>query len=117
MCSDEVLLHGNALYHYVWYTNNLPRFSVVADGADPSPQHVMISYQWDVQGVVIQVRDKLRTLGFKVWLDIDKMGGSTLESMAAAVENAAVVLICVTQKYKDSPNCRSGESPPAFLVM
>jgi len=41
-------------------------------------------------------------------MDIDEMGGSTLESMAKAVENASVVLVCVSQKYKESPNCRSG---------
>ncbi|KAJ7380772.1 hypothetical protein OS493_007150 [Desmophyllum pertusum] len=40
-------------------------------------------------------------------MDIDEMGGSTLESMASAVENASVVLVCVSQKYKESPNCRS----------
>ena len=28
--------------------------------------------------------------------------------MSLAVEGAAVVLICMSQKYKDSPSCRSG---------
>jgi len=28
--------------------------------------------------------------------------------MARAVQQAAVVLICFTEKYKDSPNCRTG---------
>ena len=28
--------------------------------------------------------------------------------MALAVEKAAVVLVCMSQKYKDSPNCRTG---------
>ena len=74
-----------------------------------STQHIMVSYQWDVQDVVIQIRDKLQAVGFKVWMDVDEMGGSTLESMAKAVEDAAVVLICVSHKYKDSPNCRSGK--------
>ena len=32
-----------------------------------------------------------------------------LEAMAEAVEKAAVVLVCLTQKYKESPNCRTGE--------
>ena len=31
-----------------------------------------------------------------------------LEAMAEAVENAAVVLVCLTQRYKESPNCRTG---------
>ncbi|XP_020626470.1 uncharacterized protein LOC110063812 isoform X2 [Orbicella faveolata] len=70
-------------------------------------KHVMISYQWDVQTLVIQLKNKLQADGYKVWMDIDEMGGSTLESMAKAVENASVVLVCVSQKYKESPNCRS----------
>ena len=74
----------------------------------PDAKHVMISYQWDVQKLVIQIKNKLQADGFKVWMDIDEMGGSTLESMAKAVENASVVLVCVSQKYKESPNCRSG---------
>ena len=74
-----------------------------------STQHIMVSYQWDVQDVVIQIRDKLQAVGFKVWMDVDEMGGSTLESMAKAVEGAALVLMCVSHKYKDSPNCRSGK--------
>ena len=69
----------------------------------------MISYQWDVQTLVIQLKNKLQADGYKVWMDIDEMGGSTLESMAKAVENASVVLVCVSQKYKESPNCRSGK--------
>ncbi len=35
------------------------------------------------------------------------VGGSTLESMAAAVEQSAVVLICFTEKYKLSASCRT----------
>jgi len=30
-----------------------------------------------------------------------------MESMATAVENAYVILICMTKKYKESPNCRA----------
>ena len=78
----------------------------------------MISYQWDVQKLVIQIKNKLQADGYKVWMDIDEMGGSTLESMARAVENASVVLVCVSQKYKESPNCRSGNSyQPYFWAL
>jgi len=28
--------------------------------------------------------------------------------MACAVEEASVVLLCFSEKYKDSPNCRTG---------
>ena len=33
--------------------------------------------------------------GYAIWIDIEKMGGSTLEGMAAAVEISAVVLVCM----------------------
>ena len=79
-------------------------------------KHVMISYQWDVQKLVIQIKNKLQADGFKVWMDIDEMGGSTLESMAKAVENASVILVCVSQKYKESPNCRSGNDENCFAT-
>ena len=69
--------------------------------------HVMISYQWDNQELLVEVKNKLQASGYRVWMDLEQMGGSTLEAMAKAVENAAVVLVCVSQRYKESPNCRS----------
>ena len=69
--------------------------------------HVMISYQWDAQQVLVEVKNKLQASGYRVWMDLEQMGGSTLEAMAKGVENAAVVLVCVSQRYKESPNCRS----------
>ena len=53
------------------------------------------------------VADLLQTDGYSVWLDVEQMGGSTLGAMADAVEKAAVVVICMSEKYKNSPNCRT----------
>nr|KAG5692930.1 hypothetical protein BaRGS_031434 [Batillaria attramentaria] len=78
-----------------------------------SSGHVMLSYQWANQALVKDIRDHLKQNGFKVWMDIDDMDESTLQAMADAVEGAAVVLTCVSQKYKDSPNCRA-EAEYAF---
>ena len=69
--------------------------------------HVMISYQWDSQEVLVEVKNRLQASGYRVWMDMEQMGGSTLETMAKAVENSSVVLICVSERYKESPNCRS----------
>ncbi|WAR05160.1 hypothetical protein MAR_020529 [Mya arenaria] len=80
--------------------------SLSADRA-PNQAHIMISYQWDSQPVMLHVKDRLREAGYKVWMDVEHMSGSTLEAMALAVEKASVVLICMSQKYKDSPNCRT----------
>ncbi|KAJ7372095.1 hypothetical protein OS493_020519 [Desmophyllum pertusum] len=76
-------------------------------GKEVSGHHVMISYQWDAQEVLVEVKNKLQASGYRVWMDLEQMGGSTLEAMAKAVENASVVLVCVSQRYKESPNCRS----------
>ena len=166
--------------------------------------HIMISYQWDVQPQVLKIRERLKQAGYNVWIDVEQMrkgkqwdeiyhlieagrlpkyqvcqylgvvlsmvqgtqlhvslslsitnemnicfssmlqrlhiwhffclkvnaipqcvllkelslqiclrhtfvvGGSTLEAMAKAVENASVVVPVLTDKYKNSPPCRQG---------
>nr|XP_039264112.1 uncharacterized protein LOC120339938 isoform X1 [Styela clava] len=69
-------------------------------------RHVMLSYQWDIQESVEKLYEYLVKEGFKVWMDIHRMKGSTLESMAEAVENASIIVMCVTEKYKESHNCK-----------
>ena len=69
--------------------------------------HVMISYQWDSQEVLVEVKNRLQASGYRVWMDLEQMKGSTLDAMAEAVENASVVLVCVSRRYKESQNCRS----------
>lgn len=85
------------------------RKSEVEDkSSDTAKGHVMISYQWNNQETLIQIKEHLRSNGFKVWMDIDDMAGSTLEAMAKAVEEADVVLLCFSKKYKNNDNCRAG---------
>ena len=69
-------------------------------------EHIFISYNWKHQDVCVKIRDFLKSIGYKVWIDIDEMTGSTLESMARAIEQAKVVLICFSDDYKASANCR-----------
>ena len=45
-------------------------------------------------------------------MDVDNMAGSTLQAMANAVEEADLVLVCFSQKYKNSQNCRAGKPRP-----
>eukprot|EP00026_Physarum_polycephalum_P004226 Phypoly_transcript_04243.p1 GENE.Phypoly_transcript_04243~~Phypoly_transcript_04243.p1 ORF type:complete len:466 (+),score=56.39 Phypoly_transcript_04243:731-2128(+) len=81
-----------------------PAQPTVVDTANK--KHVMISYNWDDQPIVIQIADAIKEHGYSVWLDIEKMAGSILGTMAQAIENAEIVVMCISQKYKDSPNCR-----------
>ncbi|XP_041471482.1 uncharacterized protein LOC121420981 [Lytechinus variegatus] len=76
-------------------------------GKQSLTNYVMLSYQWDVQREILAVNELLKANGFEVWIDVEQMGGSTLEAMAHAVENAAVVVLCFSEKYKDSPACRT----------
>ena len=78
-----------------------------SESMESTGNHVMISYQWDSQEVLFEVKNRLQASGHRVWMDMEQMGGSTLETMAKAVENSSVVLICVSERYKESPNCRS----------
>jgi hypothetical protein len=57
-------------------------------------------YQWDVQATVLRIATSMRDRGFNVWMDTEMMSGSTLDAMAAAVEDAHCVLICITERYK-----------------
>ncbi|XP_076083083.1 uncharacterized protein LOC143054087 isoform X1 [Mytilus galloprovincialis] len=78
-------------------------------------RHIMISYNWGHQPMVKQIRDNLRNSGIKVWMDVDDMQGSTLQAMAKAVEQADIVLVCYSFKYKNSDNCRA-EAEYAFQL-
>jgi hypothetical protein len=51
---------------------------------------------------MVKVRQRLEQLGYKVWMDVDNMSGSTLEAMALAVEGADAILVGVSRDYKNS---------------
>ena len=43
------------------------------DDEDADSPHIMISYQWGVQPMMLRVRDRLKEAGYKVWMDVDEM--------------------------------------------
>ena len=72
-----------------------------------SSEHIMLSYNHDSKDVIDQLCRRLRHEGYRLWIDVEHMHGSTLECMAHAVEQATCVIVCMTEKYKQSPNCQS----------
>lgn len=88
---------------------------VASSTSEAKKGHVMISYQWENQTLIQKIRDNLKENGVKCWMDIDDMHGSTVDTMAKAVEGADIVLICYSKKYKESPNCRA-EAEYAFQL-
>ncbi|XP_072019573.1 uncharacterized protein [Amphiura filiformis] len=81
--------------------------SVKAQAQSGLSGHVMISYQWDSQDRVVTIRDNLVQAGYKVWMDVHNIRGDIIDAMADAVEKSDVILMCMTERYKDSTNCRS----------
>ena len=69
-------------------------------------EHIMLSYNWDHQATIKRVNSALQARGYAVWIDIEKMQGSTVEVMADAVEDAAVMCYGISRAYKESANCR-----------
>ena len=69
----------------------------------PTPRqnkHVMLSYNWGVQPVVERVVRELQVRGYRTWFDLDDMTGNTVDAMSEAVDNAAVMLSCMSLACK-----------------
>ena len=63
-------------------------------------------YNWDHQAAIKRLNTALKARDYTVWIDIEKMQGSTVEVMSEAVEDAAVMCYGISQAYKESTNCR-----------
>lgn len=75
-------------------------------------KHIMISYCWANKPIAVEFSRVLRAMGYEIWRDeegsslVAPMGGDTDAAMAAAIDNSATLLVLVSEKYKDSVNCR-----------
>lgn len=69
---------------------------------------VFISYQWDSQGEVKKLRDRLGAKGYGCWMDVGQVGaGDQLyEEIDKGIRGCRVFLSCVTERYAQSRNCK-----------
>ena len=58
--------------------------------------HVFISYQWDSQETILKIADRLKTAGFKLWIDVDNM--SKNKSLIYLQRNIVVMNTFIRQK-------------------
>jgi hypothetical protein len=72
-----------------------------------SEKHVMISYNNASRETCLSVKAELEKRGCKIWMDVVDIHGRSLDSMARAVENSCCVLVCITEKCRQSINCQS----------
>lgn len=70
-------------------------------------KYIMISYQRESREICLAIKKELERSGKKVWIDVENIAGSSIDSMAKAIEEAECVLVCMSEFYKASPNCRS----------
>ncbi|XP_070542452.1 uncharacterized protein [Ptychodera flava] len=84
------------------------RLSVPVSPADTQKKgHIMLSYNWNNQEVVLKINKRLREEGYNTWIDVENMSGSILEAMAVAVQEASLILVCYCKSYQKSANCRT----------
>jgi len=60
----------------------------------PKTDHIMISYNKESREVCLKVKSELEKDGHRIWIDVEDIHGSSLESMALAIERSKCVLIC-----------------------
>jgi len=71
-------------------------------------RHIMISYNRSSKETCQKIYENLIERDYKVWMDLTDMAGDILESMARAVENSYIVLLCINQQYFESDYCKLG---------
>ncbi|CAF0809847.1 unnamed protein product [Adineta ricciae] len=75
-------------------------------GSQPQKRHIMISYNRSSRDTCERIYQGLVNKNYKVWMDLTDMADDILVSMARAVENSYIVLLCINQQYYESDYCR-----------
>lgn len=72
-------------------------------------KHIMFSYCWGDKETVLKIHQVIEEEGYPTWIDVKEMNkyANLLEGMAKAVEESFAILICFSEKYKNSQNCRT----------
>ncbi|CAF1016853.1 unnamed protein product [Adineta steineri] len=68
---------------------------------------IMISYSHSDKQICHRIHEQLVKDGFRVWIDREQMHGATMIAMAEAIENSNIILICMSDTYKQSVYCQS----------
>ena len=68
---------------------------------------IMISYNHKYKDYCKKLNEELKKLGYKTWIDLEKMSSNIIDGMANAVETSKVILVCYSTEYKESSNCRA----------
>ncbi|CAF1609717.1 unnamed protein product [Adineta ricciae] len=67
---------------------------------------IMISYSHSDDKLCHQILQRLEQEKFNIWIDFQKVHGNLTDTIAEAIENSEIVLICMSDAYKQSPVCK-----------
>ena len=77
------------------------------DPQSPEKYDLMISYSHSNKDLCHQIHQNLIQLKYRVWIDLENMHGSTFQSMAHGIEASEMILVCMSNPYKQSAYCQS----------
>ena len=107
---DEKLVYSSicrVIENIEWNLNTEHRQSnVINQSLNNQQQHIMISYHSSTLELCIKIKHELESMGYKVWMNLDKLSESSIESMKNAIEKSFCVLMCVNEKYRQSIYCQ-----------
>ncbi|CAF4046622.1 unnamed protein product [Adineta steineri] len=68
---------------------------------------IMISYSHKEKVLCKQLYDELTKNGYRVWIDFDQMHGNVMDAMAQAIDRSEIIIICMSEQYRQSNFCRA----------
>ena len=74
---------------------------------------IMISYAHKDKEICHRIHKALITDNIRVWIDLERMHGIMMQTMAEAIEQSRCILICMSDNYCVSPYCQA-EAQYAF---
>jgi hypothetical protein len=86
----------------LWLANNDENKLIKIEENDQI-SHIFISYYQESKESCLKIKTFLETLGYKCWINLNK---ESHEATVEAIELSWCFLICITQKYKESNECR-----------
>ncbi|XP_072019789.1 uncharacterized protein [Amphiura filiformis] len=71
---------------------------------------IVMSYQHESESKALYIKDKLEDRGYNVWMNEFPLRQRILEEKVGVIKQSLSMIVCVTEKYKESPSCRSEAS-------
>ncbi|CAF0834036.1 unnamed protein product [Adineta steineri] len=79
----------------------------ISQNTNQNTFHIMISYSHKEKVLCKQLYDELIKNGYRVWIDFDQMHGNVMDAMAQAIDRSEIIIICMSEQYRQSNFCRA----------